>query len=90
MLFPPPSVLAAVALVPAFEAAASPIAVSPVVDRVGGLENAVVPGGFCSSCDAWMDSLLPAGELNRDLDTDGGVEKDRSPSVTGCSRLDDG
>jgi hypothetical protein len=46
VLFPPPSVLAAVALVPAFDAAASLIAVSPVVERVGGLDTGFVPDGL--------------------------------------------
>lgn len=58
VLFPPPSVLAAVALVPAFDATASLIAVSPVVDSVGGLDTAFVPLVFCSLCEARTDSLL--------------------------------
>jgi hypothetical protein len=47
VLLPPPSVLAAVALVPAFDAAASLVAVSPVVERVGGLDMALVLVVFC-------------------------------------------
>lgn len=58
MLLPPPSVLAAVALVPVFEAAASLIAVSPVVERVGGLDIAFVSDELFSSWEAWTDSLL--------------------------------
>jgi hypothetical protein len=49
VLLPPPSVLAAVALVPAFEPAASLIAVSAVVESVGGLDIPLAPVGFCSS-----------------------------------------
>ena len=60
MLFAPPSVMAAVALVPALDAAASLIAVSPVVERVGGLEILFAPGGLCSSGEACIDSLLHA------------------------------
>lgn len=48
MLLAPPSVLAAVALVPALDVAASLIAVSPVVERVGGLDIPLVPGASCS------------------------------------------
>ena len=49
VLLPPPSVLAAVALVPVFDAAASLVVVSPVVERVGGLDTALVPVGFCTA-----------------------------------------
>jgi hypothetical protein len=49
VLFPPPSVRAAVALVPAFDAAASLVAVSPVVERVGGLDMALALDEFCSA-----------------------------------------
>ncbi len=49
VLLPPPSVLAAVALVPVFDAAASLMAVSPVVERVGGLDLALGPDELCSS-----------------------------------------
>jgi hypothetical protein len=77
VLLPPPSVLAAVALVPVFDAAASLNAVSPVVERVGGLDAAFVPHGFSSAGGAGADSLLREGELSRDSDGDNGVEKDR-------------
>jgi hypothetical protein len=77
VLLPPPSVLAAVPLVPAFDAAASLIAVSPVVERVGGLDTGFIRVEFCSSYDACTDSLLREVELSRDSDNDKGVEKDR-------------
>jgi hypothetical protein len=53
VLLPPPSVLAAVALVPVFDAAASLVAVSPVVERVGGLDVALVPEVFSLAHMAW-------------------------------------
>lgn len=49
VLLPPPSVLAAVALVPVFDAAASLMTVSPVVERVVGLDIAFGLGELCSS-----------------------------------------
>lgn len=77
VLFPPPSVLAAVALVPAFDATASLVAVSPVVDSVGGLDTAFVPLMFFSLYEARTDSLLCAAELRRDPEDVKGDEKDR-------------
>lgn len=90
VLLMPPSVLAAVALVPALDPAASLIAVSAVVESVGGLETAFLPKEWCSSGDACSDSLLSEGRLMRDADSDRGVEKDRLPLTAGAGRPDSG
>lgn len=88
VLLPPPSVLAAVALVPAFEPAASLIAVSPVVERVWGLDTAFTRPKFCSLCEACIESLLCLGELSCDPDNDMGVENDGLPSPQGADGPD--
>ena len=74
VLFLSPSVLAAVALVPALELAASEAAVSAVVERVGALDLA------CAwlSWEAKMEFLLCERELCRDR----GEERWPTPQVS--------
>lgn len=87
VLLAPPSVLAAVALVPAFEPAASLMAVSPVVERVAGLDTAFAPPKFRPLCEACIESLLRVGELSCDPDNDRGVENDGLPLPEGADGL---
>ena len=63
---PPPTPLEltappTVAVVPAFEGAASEI-VSRLVDNVGAAERLPIVGGCCPSCDAGREVLLCVGE----------------------------
>ena len=63
---PPPTPLEltappAVAVVPAFECAASEI-VSGLVDKVGAADWLPIVGGCCPSCDTGRDILLCVGE----------------------------
>ena len=79
VLFLAPSVLAAVALVAAFDAAASDSTVSAVVESVGGRDLELVGPFAWLSCDAAGEYLLLDRELLRDLCEDSGVWKDRWP-----------
>ena len=75
VLLAPPSVRAAVALVPALDAAMSLIAVSPLVEMVARLEMALAPDKLCPSGELCTRSLLRPGQLSRDSDDDSGVER---------------
>ena len=75
VLFRSPSVLGAVALVPAPEGALSEIAVSAVVARVGARDL----GCVWPSCDIEIECLLCENELCRDRWEERGVEKERWP-----------
>ena len=74
----PPSALAAVPLVPAFDCAASDTAVSPLVDIVGALDLLLVAGGAFPSLEVGRDCLLWAGDCAEE-----GVAKERLPFPAG-------
>lgn len=78
----PPSVFAAVALVPAFENAASDVAVSPFVETVGAADLDSFCGG--PSCDSVNDVLLADDTVYLALCDSSGVEKDRCPLLFWC------
>ena len=75
---PPPTPLEltappTVAVVPAFECAASELTVSVFVATVGAVDLLLIVGGFCPSCDAGRDVLLCKGEALLTLRPEGGV-----------------
>lgn len=78
---PPPLELIppAVALVAAFDCAASERAVSPFVERVGAVDFALAVGSCCSSLEAGRDCWLSETEVYLALVEERGVEKDTFP-----------
>lgn len=81
----PPSVFAAVPLVPAFENAASDAAVSPFVDTVGAAD--FIPLGGGPSCDGGTELLLAVEAVYPDLSDERGSEKDRWPLDGLCDNV---
>lgn len=62
-----------VAVVPAFEVAASELTVSAFVARVGAVDLLLMVGACCPSWDAGKDTLLCEGDMLLTLRPDGGV-----------------
>lgn len=68
-----------VAVVPAFEVAASELTVSAFVAKVGAVDLLPMVGACCPSWDPGKDILLRDGDMLLTLRPDGGVQKERWP-----------